>query len=108
MSLSLQIILICLLSVAAGYAGAALRRVSGFSSIKKQLRELQQTTADLELNFDSLLDSHKRLRSRAGMRELRAREQEPVSKRETKAEARARIFGNKSGPDFAKAQLEQR
>jgi hypothetical protein len=61
----------------------------------------------LELNFDSLLDSHKRLRSRAGMRELRARE-EPVSKHETKAEVRARVFGNKSGPAFARQQLENK
>jgi hypothetical protein len=95
------------LSLAAAYAGALLGRGSVSSHFKKRLRALEQTTADLELNFDSLLDSHKRLRSRAGMRELRARE-EPVSKHETKAEIRARIFGNKSGPAFARQQLESK
>ena len=70
----------------------------------KRLRDLEQTTADLNSSFDSLLDSHKRLRSRAGMRELREREQEPV--RETKEQARARVFGREAGPGFAKRQLE--
>jgi hypothetical protein len=36
------------------------------------------------------------------MRELREREAEP----ETKAQARARIFGGKAGPEFAKQQIE--
>lgn len=61
--------------------------------------------SDLTSNFESLLDSHKRLRSRAGMRELRDRrivEREAVSKHETKEEARKRIFGTKSGPAAAR------
>jgi hypothetical protein len=79
------------------------RLVSESLPMKKAMRDLKATTANLESNFDALLESHARLRSRAGMRELRAREQTP--RVETKAEARARIFGNKSGPAAARALM---
>jgi hypothetical protein len=98
-----QIILTCVISLLAGYAGAAFKSVSGSSRTRKALRDIQTTVADLESSFDSLLESHKRLRSRAGMRELREKPAGP----ESKADARARIFGNKSGPAFARQQLEQ-
>jgi hypothetical protein len=104
MPLSVQIIVTLLVSALAGYVGGRWRPGFAFSQMKKRLRELEQTTADLELNFDSLLASHKALRSRAGMRELRAREKEPGP--ENKAEIRARLFGNAAGPAFAKRMLE--
>jgi hypothetical protein len=69
----------------------------------KRMNDLEVAMADLQSSFQSLIESHKRLRSRTGMRELREREQEP----ETKAQARARIFGHKAGPDFARTQLER-
>jgi hypothetical protein len=75
------------------------------STAMKRLRALEQSTADLSSQMDDLLASHKSLRSRIGMRELRgkrAEEQQP----ETKAQARARIFGAAAGPAFATAQLE--
>lgn len=101
----LHITLICAASGLAGYVGARYRPVSEFLRIKKRMRDLEQTQADLESSFESLLASHKTLRSRAGMRELRARESAPGH--ETKEQARARIFGTKAGPAFAKQQLEQ-
>jgi hypothetical protein len=61
-------------------------------------------TADLTSSFESLLESHKRLRSRAGMREIRARESAPQV--ETKTDVRRRLFAGASGPSFAKAQIE--
>lgn len=97
-----QIIVTCLISCAAGYAGGSFRSVSGFSRMRKQLRDTQQTVADLESSFDSLLDSHKRLRSRAGMRELRERETQPGP--ESKAAIRKRLFGVAAGPAFAARQ----
>jgi hypothetical protein len=93
------------ISALAGYVGGRFKPVSAFSRMRKRMDALEITTADLESSFQSLMESHVRLRSRAGMRELRAKD-EP-SKPETKAEARARIFGNKSGPDFARVQLER-
>jgi hypothetical protein len=99
----LQITLGLLLSVLAGYVGGRWKPVSGFSRLTKRLNDLEVMIADLDSNFASLMESHKRLRSRAGMRELRERDS---GKPETKAEVRARIFGQKSGPDFARRQLE--
>jgi regulator of replication initiation timing len=72
------------------------------SQMRKRMSDLELMMSDLESSFQSLLESHKRLRSRAGMRELRERVSEP----ETKEQARARIFGNKAGPAFAKQQLD--
>jgi hypothetical protein len=102
---SLQITMVCLGFLLASYVGSYLGRVFASSRLLKRMRDLEQAHADLDSSFESLLASHKVLRSRAGMRELRAREAEPVSKRETKDQARARIFGNKSGPDFARVQM---
>jgi len=81
---------------------ACWRLASRSSRITKRMRDLETTTADLESSFDSLLESHKRLRSRAGMREIRERESHP--KVETKAEIRRRLFGAAAGPAFAKIQ----
>jgi len=80
----------------------AWRLASASSRTMKRLRDLETTQADLESSFDSLLESHKRLRSRAGMRELRARDEPPAV--ETKAQVRARVFGTTAGPAFAKIQ----
>lgn len=41
-----------------------------------RLVEIERQAADLSEQFDALLQSHKRLRSRAGMRELRERRAE--------------------------------
>jgi len=99
----LQVILTCLTLLAATLAWAACKRVSGSLRLAKRMNDLEVTTADLQSSFESLMESHKRLRSRTGMRELREREAP-----ETKEQARMRIFGTKSGPDFARAQLERK
>jgi hypothetical protein len=98
----LQITLICALSLLAGYAGAYLRSVSVSSSTRKRMHSLEIAMSDLTSSFESLLESHKRLRSRAGMRELRARDEpEPV---EDKKAIRRRLFGALAGPAFAARQ----
>lgn len=60
---------------------------------------------DLTSSVESLTESHKRLRSREGMRELREKRKgrgEP----ESKAELLQRLgLAGKAGPDFARAQL---
>jgi hypothetical protein len=94
----------CAISLVAGYVGALWMRDSRYSRTQKRLNDCERMTADLESSFQSLMESHKRLRSRIGMRDLRERE-EPARK-ETKLEARRRIFGNASGPAFAKRQAE--
>jgi len=100
----LQITLPCVTLLAAGLVWAASRRVSVSSRLTKRMNDLEVTIGDLQSSFESLLESHKRLRSRAGMRELREREVEP--ERETKAAVRKRLFGVAAGPAFAARQAE--
>jgi hypothetical protein len=92
----------CLISLAAGYVGARLRPDSRFRALTKRVNDCEAQTADLQSSFGSLLESHKRLRSRIGMRELRDREDAP--ERETKTQVRRRLFGAAAGPAFAKIQ----
>lgn len=80
------------------------QQASRCSRTTKRLRDVELETSELTLAFESLLESHKRLRSRAGMRELRAREEAPPV--ESKADARRRLFAGASGPAFAKKQLQ--
>lgn len=66
-------IMICVVSLAASCAVAYSVRAFGASRPMKRMRDLEQQIADLTSSFDSLMESHKTLRSRAGMRELRER-----------------------------------
>jgi len=88
--------------LSAACAVAAWRLASVSSRTMKRLRDLETMMSDLESSFDSLLESHKRLRSRAGMRELRAREDAPPV--EDKKTIRRRLFGSSAGPAFAALQ----
>lgn len=92
----------CVLSLVAGYVGGRLRPDSRFRALTKRVNDCEALTADLQSSFGSLLESHKRLRSRTGMRELREREEAP--ERESKAQVRRRLFGIAAGPAFAKIQ----
>lgn len=100
----LVLTLICLASLVAGYAGAYWGRVSASSRTTKRFHDMEMAISDLTSSFENLLESHKRLRSRAGMRELRQREAEP--ERESKAAVRKRLFGVAAGPAFAARQAE--
>lgn len=104
MSALLLTIQICLTLLAAGCAVAAYKRGSVSSRSLKRLNELEVMVSDLQSTFESLLESHKRLRSRAGMRELREREAEPGP--ESKSAIRKRLFGVAAGPAFAARQVE--
>lgn len=105
MPLWAQITLHCLTLLVAVSAGVASKRAFESSASLKWRRETDALITDLNSNFDSLLESHKRLRSRTGMQELRAR-RTPMTKAETKAELLARVgLAGKSGPEFARAQL---
>lgn len=106
---------VCSLCLAVTSAAACWRAASRCSLPRKRMLEMQNEIGELTCAIDAMAESMKRLRSREGMRELRdaraaARaappQPVPVSERETKAQARARIFGPKGGPDFAKRQLE--
>ena len=79
--------------VALSVAWFALRG-SGQSSLLKRQRLLQAEFADLQETVESLLESHKRLRSRQSMRELRERRgneptEEPNNQRDREDAARA-------------------
>ncbi len=93
---SLPIIVIWLLSLAAGLAGGYFGRAFASSQLRKRIRTVESSFADLESSFESLLESHKRLRSRAGMRELRSRQGasdgSPPAEGASKAELR-RYYG---------------
>lgn len=102
MLLWLQITLTCVTSLAAVSVWVVCRRVSVSSRLTKRMNDLETTMSDLQSSFESLLESHKRLRSRTGMRELR---EQP--KQESKADIRRRLFGVASGPDFAREQVRR-
>lgn len=96
--------LICSLSLSAACAMTCWKLASSAYRLQKSRRELELLTAELSSSFENLMESHKRLRSREGMRNLR--ETRGATPAETKAQARARIFGAAAGPDFARRQLE--
>lgn len=100
----LQITSACVTLLAAGLVWLASRRVSASSRLTKRMNDLEITTADLQSSFESLIESHKRLRSRTGMRELREREAQPGP--ESKNAIRKRLFGVAAGPAFAARQAE--
>lgn len=105
----LLITMICSQLLSVGYAVAAWKRVSDASAHRKWRNETTQLITDLQSSFDSLLESHKRLRSRQGMAELRERKKggRPPSTVETKAELMQRLgLAGKAGPDFARVQLQ--
>lgn len=52
---------------------AVLKRAFESSSVGKRMNSLEIEMADLRSSMQSLLESHKRLRSRIGMQELRER-----------------------------------
>ena len=95
--------LTCLNLLAAGCALAFSRQASTAAQRLKRWSECEREVSDLRADFTSLLESHKRLRSREGMRRLREERAAPAQ--ETKAQARVRVFGGATGPDFAKRQL---
>lgn len=88
----------------ARYAADCLRLASEFSALRKRLREIEPEIAELSSQYDSLLESHKRLRSREGMRSLRQTRGSTAA--ETKAQLLQRLgLAGKAGPEFARAQL---
>lgn len=102
---SLLITMILSTLLCASCAAVAWKQASTCYRLRKRVHELELSTADLNSTLENLLDSHKRLRSREGMKELRARRsgQKTV---ETKAELLQRLgLAGKAGPDFARAQL---
>lgn len=96
---------ICLTFLCALCAAVAWKQASTCSRLRKRVHEVELSIADLTSTTENLLDSHKRLRSREGMKALRERRSGPKSA-ETKAELLQRLgLAGKSGPDFARAQL---
>lgn len=63
----------CLLLLGVIYAVGYSRQASASSRASKRMNALEMQIADLQSSFDDLLESHKRLRSKEGMRELRER-----------------------------------
>lgn len=102
-----QIIVLSLTLLLAISAGVSSKQASASARRLKRWSESERDIADLRADYQALMESHKRLRSREGMRDLRAARAPPPGPPpgETKAEARARIFGPKAGPDFTRQQL---
>lgn len=70
------------------------------------MREAHIEIGELTSTVETLTESHKRLRSREGMRELRER-RKGAGRPETKGELLQRLgLAGKAGPAFAQAQLE--
>lgn len=106
-SLSALVTAISLRSWHARRAAAPSPPASDASSTLKLVRDLQVTVADLESSFDSLMESHKRLRSRAGMRELRERRAAAApGVGASKADLMRHYGFGQVGPAFAQRQLE--
>lgn len=88
-------------------AAARSQPASDASSTSKRVNDLQIQVADLASSFDSLLESHKRLRSRAGMRELRERRGAEAPPPGSPKAALMRHYGfGQVGPAFAQHQLD--
>lgn len=62
-----------LISAGAIFAAVYCRRAFGSLRVTKRQNDLEAQIADLQSSFDDLMESHKRLRSKEGMRELRDR-----------------------------------
>ena len=54
------------------------RRAFGSLRVTKRQVDLEAQIADLQSSFDDLFESHKRLRSKEGMRELRDRRKQSI------------------------------
>ena len=86
--------------------GPAMRRMKAPLQWESRLAELSADVASLSSSFEKVARLQSRLNSRAGMRELRARDEnaEPPPGA-SKAELR-RFYGlTRDGPEFAKRQL---
>jgi hypothetical protein len=89
-------------------------RAGASSPLWKRVRALETQITDLSSNFDSLMDSHKRLSARVGMRNLRERrkgegeDHEPIPPGD-KAALRRRYLNGKSHIEIARqvAGLQQ-
>ncbi len=84
-------------SCSALLVAAALKRAFEFSSPGKRMNSLEIELADLRSSMAALLESHKRLRSRIGMQDLRERR-----KNSGTAE-----HGDRPGPNASKAELRE-
>lgn len=103
---SVLITVTCLALLSVTLAGVCL--VRAFDALRKVKRwsELQREVSDLQGDFASLMESHKRLRSRIAMQTLRAgKEPPPAPERMTKAQLREKYFGAAAGPAFARKQI---
>lgn len=88
-----------------GSAAVCLRVASESARLRKLTRDAHIEIGELTSQVETLTESHKRLRSREGMRELRERRGKK-NQPETKAELLQRLgLAGKAGPDFARAQL---
>lgn len=106
MPTSVLVTLILLTCTCVACAVVCWRAASASARLRKQVREAHIEIGELTSTVETLTESHKRLRSREGMRDLRER-RKARSGPETKAELLQRLgLAGKAGPDFAKAQLE--
>lgn len=70
---SLLATLTSLASLAAACVAVYWTRDSASSSLTKRIRGLETQLTDLSSSFDSLMESHRKLSARVGMRQLRER-----------------------------------
>jgi len=93
------LIFLCLTSLGVSFVAAFRASGSGFTSPVKRLRSVESQIADLQSSFDSLLESHKRLRSKIGMQTLRQGHSE--------SEEAARKPNGAPPPGASKAELRE-
>lgn len=89
-------------------ASLATKREQAPQLWESRLTDLSVEVASLSSNFEKVTRQLMRLNSRAGMRELRAREEEPEAPPFGAPKADVRKFyglGNLTGPEFCRAQL---
>lgn len=96
----------CILS--ASFASIAVRAARRLSSRLKALDAVELSQSELDASFRRLFESHKTLRSRIGMRELRAKQEDEPPQNASSAERKAwlrRKFGL-NGPNAARAAMK--
>lgn len=106
-----QVMMTCLLSLAAGFAGAYLKRVSGFIALRNRILSLETEVASIHSELAKVLALNKRISQRVALDQHRDRRHgtTPISPEPPppgdKAAAKAYYLGGRTHSEVARLAL---